>query len=71
VVTVTGTGWPAGGAVTVTYVGPISQSKQTVTVGAHGGFVAQVRANGLVPGSYTVRASGGGHTATASFDQTT
>jgi hypothetical protein len=66
-----GTGWAAHVTVTVTYSGAISSSRTTVVTDRHGRFSAQITAAGLVPGSYTVRASGGGQSASAQFDQTT
>lgn len=70
-VTVRGSGWTPGDVVTVVYQGPISQSRQSVTVTTNGTFTAQVTANGLVPGDYTVQATGSDASASASFRQTT
>lgn len=69
-ITVTGTGWTPGDTVTVVYTGPISQSRTVATVASNGTFTAQVTANGLVPGDYTVQATGGNATASAPFRQT-
>ncbi|MDQ1746806.1 MAG: hypothetical protein QOD07_1069 [Frankiaceae bacterium] len=69
-ITVDGTGWTAGDAVTVVYSGPISQSRNTATVAADGSFTATVTANGLVPGDYTVQATSSNATASAPFRQT-
>lgn len=70
-ITVDGTGWTPGDLVTVVYSGPISQSRTAVTVNADGTFSTTVTANGLVPGDYTVQATGSNATASAPFRQTT
>jgi hypothetical protein len=70
-ITVDGTGWTPGDIVTVVYTGPISQSRQSTTVGTDGSFTAQVTANGLVPGDYTVEATSSDASASASFRQNT
>jgi hypothetical protein len=70
-ITVAGAGWTPGDVVTVVYTGPISQSRQSATVQPNGAFTAQVTANGLVPGDYTVQATGSDASASASFRQTT
>jgi hypothetical protein len=70
VITVNGTGWTPGDIVTVVYTGPISQSRQSATVGTDGSFTATVTANGLVPGDYTLRPTDSDATASASFRQT-
>jgi hypothetical protein len=69
-ITVTGSGWLPGDSVTIVYTGPISQSRQSAVADSRGRFSAQVTANGLVPGDYTVQASGSEATATANFRQT-
>jgi hypothetical protein len=70
-ITVAGSGYPPGVTVTITYAGPISSSTSTARANEQGSFVTQISANGLVPGSYTVQAQGGGRSASAGFDQTT
>jgi DNA-directed RNA polymerase specialized sigma24 family protein len=69
-ITVTGTGWTPGADIAVTYSGAISSSKTTTVADSRGGFRIELTANGLVPGAYTVRAQGGGSSASASFTQT-
>jgi hypothetical protein len=69
-ITVTGTGWTAGDAVTLRYTGPVSSTQSAATADGSGAFSVTVRANGLVPGDYTVTASGDSGTARASFRQT-
>ena len=71
VINVAGSGWTPDDIVTVVYSGPISQSRQSATVGADGTFTTQVTANGLVPGDYTVQATGSDASASAPFRQTT
>ena len=69
-ITVSGRGWQPGDAVTVRYTGPVGASSASTVAGSRGTFHVTVTADGLVPGTYTVRALGGSGSATASFQQT-
>jgi hypothetical protein len=69
-ITVTGTGWGPGDTVAIRYSGAVTNGSTTVTADSHGRFVTTVTANGLVPGDYTLRATGSSGTATATFTQT-
>jgi hypothetical protein len=70
VITVRGTGWTPNDIVTVVYTGPISSSRQSATVDSRGHFTVQLTANGLVPGDYTIQATGTNQSASATFRQT-
>lgn len=70
-ITVTGTGWSPGDAVSIRYSGPVSSSRSSASADSRGRFVATITAGGLVPGDYTVQASGSSGTTSASFTQTT
>jgi DNA-directed RNA polymerase specialized sigma24 family protein len=69
-ITVTGTGWEPGDSVTLRYVGTVTSSSSTAVASARGAFRVVIAANGLVPGDYTVRATGSSGSASASFTQT-
>ena len=71
-ITVTGTGWAADADVSITYRGtlPADRSESTTGTDQQGRFVTQIQASGTLPGSYTVTASDGSHSASATFQQT-
>jgi hypothetical protein len=69
-ITVAGTGWAPGDQVSIRYTGPVSSSRATAVADSRGRFRVTLSANGLVPGDYTVQASGSSGTASASFRQT-
>ena len=69
-ITVHGTGWTPNDIVTVVYSGPISSNRQSATVDSRGRFTVQVTADGLVPGDYTIQATGSDQSASATFRQT-
>jgi len=56
--------------VTLRYVGPVSSTSSSAVAGSGGTFRAVINANGLVPGDYTVRATGSSGSTSASFTQT-
>jgi hypothetical protein len=70
-VAVSGRGWTPGSTVTVQYRGSLAPSTATATADAQGNFLVQVKANGALPGSYTVQADSGAQSAAATFEQTT
>jgi hypothetical protein len=69
-ITVTGTGWAPGDNIVVRYTGAASSSRSSATAGSRGRFEITISANGLVPGDYTVQASGSSGSSSASFRQT-
>lgn len=69
-ITVRGSGWTPNDIVTLVYSGPISSNRQSATVDSQGRFTAQIPANGLVPGDYTIQATGSNQSASATFRQT-
>jgi hypothetical protein len=69
-ITVTGSGWAAGDDIVVRYTGPVSSSRASATADKNGQFRLTISANGLVPGSYTVQASGSSGSASQPFRQT-
>jgi hypothetical protein len=70
-ITVTGSGFPAGASVQIRYSGTLASTSTTATSDANGDFSAQLQANGTLPGSYDVTATGDGQSASATFQQTT
>jgi DNA-directed RNA polymerase specialized sigma24 family protein len=73
--TVQGTGWPAGGAVTLDYLDPLGRqtgSHAAATADARGRFTTTLSAQdpANLPGRHTVRATGGAQTASATFTVT-
>ncbi|HEU5034439.1 MAG TPA: sigma factor-like helix-turn-helix DNA-binding protein [Mycobacteriales bacterium] len=70
-VTVSGTGWSPGAVVQISYSGALASSQASAQADQHGRFTATLQANGTLPGSYTITASDGSQTATATFRQTT
>lgn len=68
-ITVTGTGWAPGDSITIRYTGPVSSSTSSAVAGAHGGWEVTITADGLVPDDYSIRATGGSGSASASFRQ--
>ena len=68
--TVHGTGWAPGDTITVRYSGPVSSSRASTVADSAGRFTVTMTANGLVPGDYTVAASGSSGTSSTSFRQT-
>ncbi|MBV9292606.1 MAG: hypothetical protein JO222_09165 [Frankiales bacterium] len=71
VITVTGAGWTPGASISVTYRGSLTSSRSSAVAGADGTFSTQVNASGALPGTYTVTATGGGKSSSATFRQTT
>jgi len=69
-ITVTGTGWAPGDSIAVRYTGPVSASRASTSANKRGRFQLTITANGLVPGDYTVQASGSSGSASQSFRQT-
>jgi hypothetical protein len=69
-ITVTGSGWAAGDDIVVRYTGPVSASRASTTADKNGRFHLSISADGLVPGSYTVQASGSSGSASQTFRQT-
>jgi DNA-directed RNA polymerase specialized sigma24 family protein len=69
-INVRASGWVPNDVVTIVYSGPISSSRQSVTADSRGRFTVSITANGLVPGDYTVQATGSNATASATFRQT-
>ena len=69
-IAVSGSGWAAGDDIVVRYTGPVSASRTSATADKHGRFQLTISANGLVPGSYTVQASGSSGSASQTFRQT-
>ena len=74
-ITINGTGWTPGAAVTLTYVQAVTGtpgSTATATVDARGRFTAALTAHDAqgVPGDHQVRAQDGEHQATATFSAT-
>jgi hypothetical protein len=64
---VTGSGFPPGSIVHLSYAG--GQSTSTATVDDTGSFTGQLQANALLPGSQQVTARDGAKTAHAQFNQ--
>jgi len=69
-ITVTGTGWAPGDNIAVRYTGPVSSARASTNANSRGRFQITITASGLVPGDYTVDASGSSGSASASFRQT-
>jgi len=69
-ITVTGTGWAPGDSIAVRYTGPVSSSRASASASKRGRFQVTISASGLVPGDYTVQASGSSGSASQSFRQT-
>ena len=69
-ITVTGTGWAPGDSIAVRYTGPVSSSRASAAANRRGRFQVTISADGLVPGDYTVQASGSSGSASQSFRQT-
>jgi anti-sigma factor RsiW len=69
-ITVQGTGWEPSDTINIRYTGPVSTANQVATASRRGTFTVTLTANGLVPGDYTISASGGSGSASASFRQT-
>jgi hypothetical protein len=69
-VSVTGTGWAPGDQVSIRYSGPVSTNRAAAVADARGRFRTTFSANGLVPGDYTVDASGSSGSASTTFRQT-
>jgi hypothetical protein len=67
---VTGTGWAPGDSIAVRYTGPVSSSRASASADKRGRFQLTITANGLVPGDYTVQASGSSGSTSQSFRQT-
>jgi len=55
----------------VRYTGTLATSTASATANGRGEFTARVRANGALPGSYTVSAENGTQSASRQFQQTT
>ena len=70
IITVTGTGWAPGDSIAVRYTGPVSSSRASASANKRGNFQVTITANGLVPGDYTVQASGSSGSVSQSFRQT-
>lgn len=70
-ITVTGSGWQAGTVVSLRYTGTLVSSTSSATADQQGRFTAHLKANGTLPGNYTVTADDGSQTASAGFRQTT
>jgi hypothetical protein len=69
-ITVTGTGWAPGDSIAVRYTGPVSSSRASTSASKRGSFELTISASGLVPGTYTVQASGSSGSASQTFRQT-
>ena len=69
-IVVTGDGWTPGVAVTLRYAGALATSTASTTPNSRGQFKARLKANGALPGSYTVSADNGTQNASQQFDQT-
>jgi len=69
-ITVTGTGWAPGDSIAVRYTGPVSSSRASASATRRGRFQVTISASGLVPGDYTVQASGSSGSVSQSFRQT-
>ena len=69
-ITVTGSGWAPGDSIAVRYTGPVSSSRASASANKRGRFQLTISASGLVPGDYTVQASGSSGSASQSFRQT-
>jgi len=67
---VTGTGWAPGDNIAVRYTGPVSSARASTNANSRGRFQITITASGLVPGDYTVDASGSSGSASAAFRQT-
>lgn len=70
-ITVDGTGWSAGAHVSLSYSGTLVSSTSSARADGSGRFHATLRANGTLPGRYTIEASDGAESSKASFQQTT
>jgi hypothetical protein len=70
IITVAGTGWTPGDDVAVRYTGPVSSSRASAIADKRGRFHVTIRADGLVPGDYSVQASGSSGSTSRSFRQT-
>ena len=66
----TGVGWTPGVPVTVRYTGTLATSTASTTPNSRGRFTVRVKANGALPGNYTVSADNGTQNASQQFDQT-
>ena len=70
IITVVGTGWAPGDDIVVRYTGPVSSSRASAIADRRGRFRVTISADGLVPGDYTVQASGSSGSTSQSFRQT-
>jgi DNA-directed RNA polymerase specialized sigma24 family protein len=70
IITVAGSGWAPGDDVAVRYTGPVSSSRASAIADKRGRFHVTISADGLVPGDYSVQASGSSGSTTKSFRQT-
>ncbi|HET6909990.1 MAG TPA: hypothetical protein VFH54_11675 [Mycobacteriales bacterium] len=68
-ITIAGSGWAPGDQITIRYTGTVSSSSATAVANSRGRFTAHIVANGLVPGTYTLRALGSSGSASATFTQ--
>ena len=70
IITVVGSGWAPGDDVAVRYSGPVSSSRASAIADRRGRFRVTISADGLVPGDYTVQASGSSGSTSQTFRQT-
>ena len=70
IITVVGSGWTPGDDVAVRYTGPVSSSRASAIADKRGRFRVTISADGLVPGDYTVQASGSSGSTSHAFRQT-
>ena len=70
IITVVGSGWAPGDDVAVRYTGPVSSSRASAIADRRGRFRVTISADGLVPGDYTVQASGSSGSTSRTFRQT-
>jgi hypothetical protein len=70
VIVVTGSGWDAGLPVTIRYTGTLTTTTASTTPRRSGAFTARLRANGTLPGNYTISADNGVQNDSQPFRQT-
>jgi len=70
IITVVGSGWAPGDDVAVRYSGPVSSTRASAIADRRGRFRVTISADGLVPGDYTVQASGSSGSTSRTFRQT-
>lgn len=69
-IVISGTGWDAGLPVTIRYTGTLTTATASATPRRNGTFTARIRANGALPGNYTITASNGSQNDSKPFQQT-